>query len=206
MMRLPFLAAIAVSLSTPSLAVDAPQWRAVNAETGQIRELEDLEQLARDFPDSGSVRLRMLQPLLEEGQIERLLEVLAWLRSRGYVFGDGARQQIPKLVGEPYAGKARQLLLPQAVAIERSSIAWTLPEHAGLIESVMVDEERGRVLATSVTGRALWGLAPGSQWRPMLMDDADNLSGIAFDAKASEIWVAAETSTSRTIPSRFFPG
>ena len=88
------LAAAALALSAPAAAHDLPEWRPVDAQTGQIRDIEGLEALAEAFPDSGSVRLRMLQPLLEAGEIEMLLEVLAWLKERGYVFGEVSQAQI----------------------------------------------------------------------------------------------------------------
>jgi len=45
--------------------------------------MEGLEQLARDFPDSGTVRLRMLQSLLAAGEVEKVMGVLEWLYERG---------------------------------------------------------------------------------------------------------------------------
>ncbi|MBT8388728.1 MAG: hypothetical protein KJP13_03665, partial [Altererythrobacter sp.] len=55
-------AGFALVFASPVLGSDAPVWRAVDESTGQIRDVGGLEQLARDFPDSGNLRLRMLQP------------------------------------------------------------------------------------------------------------------------------------------------
>lgn len=169
----------------------AAEWRPVDAATGQIRDAAELEALAVSFPDSGSVRLRLLNAQLGGGDGVAALATLRWLKERGYVFSDVARQQIPRLIGEEWAQAAESLLLPPAAPIERSSVAWTLPAHAGLVESVLVDEARERALATSVTGRAIWEWVPGSEWRGVAIEGADNLSGIAFDSAAGAVWVAS---------------
>ena len=113
-------AAIAFTLAIPVAAQDTAVWRPVTAETGQIRGLAGLEQLARDFPDSGSVRLRLLNAQLEAGDMEAVLVSLAWLKSRGYVFSQGAQQHLPALVGEAHAEAARALLIPEAQVIAAS--------------------------------------------------------------------------------------
>ena len=68
-----FVAAITLGLTAPALAGEGHEWRPVDEATGQIRDMEGLEQLARDFPDGGTVRLRMLQPLLAAGEVEKVM-------------------------------------------------------------------------------------------------------------------------------------
>lgn len=183
------IAALALALAAPAAADSA--WRPVDAETGQIRDVEGLEQLAKDFPDSGSVRLRLLQPLLQAGETDKLLKTLSWLQERGYVFGETSQAQIPKLLGEPYIQAARALLIAKADVIESSEVFATVPADARLVESVLPDLESGQILATSVIGRELWGMAKDGSWMPFAVPHADNLSGIAFDVRERRIWIAS---------------
>lgn len=184
------LTALALALASPALADEAPAWRAVSAETGQLRDLAALEQLARDFPDSGSVRLRLLNAQLEAGKADDAVASLAWLKARSYVFGEGAQAQIPGLLGDQ-AEAARALLIPQAQAIAASEVAGTVPEGAGLVESVLAPGPDGVFIATSLTGRALIISNPEGQWLDISIKDASDLSGIVSDAQRNIGWLAS---------------
>lgn len=67
-------AALAVLLAQiPAVPLGAEEplaWRAVDAATGTIADVAGLEQLARDFPDSTNVRLRLFNAQLEAGDGE----------------------------------------------------------------------------------------------------------------------------------------
>lgn len=167
------------------------EWRPVDVETGKIGDIAGLDQLARDFPDSGSVRLRLLQPLLAAGETDRLLESLRWLKQRGYVFSETAQGQIPKLVGEEFAEAAKALLIPHAETIAASKVIATVPAEAGLVESVLMDLDSGRMAVTSVSGRSVWGTAEQGGWQQVKPDLAANLSGIVFDPIRNTIWAAS---------------
>ena len=112
------VAFIAFGLASPGIAGDGPEWRAIDETTGQIRDVDGLEQLARDFPDSGSVRLRTLQPLLAAGEVEKVIEALEWLYDRGYVFSGVAQEQIPKLLEGVDPGRIAERLRAEAEVIE----------------------------------------------------------------------------------------
>ncbi len=197
------IAACALALAAPAMA-EAPQWRPVDAETGQIRDIEGLEQLAADFPDSGSVRLRLLQPYLAAGEIEKLLEILAWLKERGYVFGEVSQEQIPDLVGEEYAEAARALLIPQAETTAASEVIATAPAEAQLVESVLQDPAYGRLLVSTVHSRAVMVLGNAGQLVPLTLEGADNLSGIVATPDGKHIWVSsANIDGSERDPQRF---
>jgi hypothetical protein len=56
------------------------RWRPLEASSGQTADIPALEQLARDFPDSGSVRLRLLTALLDA---ERNAEAVRTGQCRG---------------------------------------------------------------------------------------------------------------------------
>ncbi|MEZ5682341.1 MAG: hypothetical protein R3E14_13710 [Erythrobacter sp.] len=169
----------------------ASVWRPVDAETGKIGDVEGLQQLARDFPDSGSVRLRLLQPLLAAGETDRLLATLGWLKERGYVFSSTAQEQIPKLVGEEFADAAKSLLISQGETIAASEVIATVAAEAGLVESVLMDLDSGRMAVTSVSGRSVWGGRTQGSWQEMKPDRAANLSGIVFDPVRNTIWAAS---------------
>lgn len=184
-------AAITAALALGSPLGAGEPWRPVTGETGQIGNAEGLEQLARDFPDSGSVRLRLLQPYLESGNTDKLLRTLRWLKDRGYVFGEASQQQIPKIVGEGYADAARALLIPQAEIIAASKVVATIPAEAGLVESVQRHPRTNRLVATSVTGKSLHMLLPNNVWANIPMPEVNDLSGIVWDTHSGLNWIAS---------------
>ena len=193
-------AALAAALALASIPVaayaDSPEggemaeWRAVDAETGKIADIEGIEQLARDFPDSGSVRLRLLNAQLGAGQLDAALETLAWLKARGHVFSAAAQAQIPQLVGESRAEEARALLLPEAEPVEASEVIAAVPAEAGLIESVFAAPAGDTLIATSVTRQALW-IREAGDWRRVDLALADDLSGILQDPTHNIGWIAS---------------
>lgn len=136
----------------------AANWRPVDADTGKIADVAGLEALSLAFPDSSSVKLRLLNAQLQAGEGGAVLETLRWLNERGYVFSEVARGQIPRLVGEEFAEDAQALLLGPATPVEASEVIWTLPAEAGLVEDVAVDEERGWAAFTSISSRKIWAI------------------------------------------------
>ena len=191
MIRNGIFGAALLTLAAPILAQEETEWRPVDAETGQIRDVEGLKELAAAFPESGSVRLRMLQPLLEAGEIEQLLEVLEWLGERGYVFGEVSRQQIPRLVGEEHAQSAQDLLIPQAEIIAASEVVATVPADAGLVESVFQPPGEVVFVATSITRKALYIKEGDRDWLTVPIPGAGDLSGIVSSPDGMIGWVAS---------------
>ena len=188
------LPAACATAEPPSRAVSSPSttdWRQVDADTGKITDAEGLERLAEAFPASSSVRLRLLNAQLAAKDFAGLIATLSWLEKRGYEFSQTARTQIPRLVGDAHAEQASQLLLKPAPPVERSSVHATAPAEAGLVESVLVDSETGRMAATSVSTRSLWGAGGDGNWRPYAPEGAGNLSGIVFEPGRNTIWVAS---------------
>lgn len=186
-----FVAAITLSLAAPASAGEGHEWRPVDEATGQIRDLEGLEQLARDFPDSGSVRLRMLQPLLAAGEVEKVIEVLEWLYERGYVFSDVAQEQIPKMLEGVEAGRIAERLRAEAEVVEASEVVATVPAKAGLVESVWRASNGDTFFATSVTGKSLHLYLADDQWVAVPMPDASDLSGVVWDSQSGINWIAS---------------
>ena len=184
----------------------AANWRPVDAETGKIDDVAGLEALSLAFPDSSSVKLRLLNAQLQAGEDDALLETLRWLNERGYVFSEVARGQIPRLIGEEYAEDARALLLGQAAPVEASEVVWTVPTEAGLVESVLVDVDGNRAAVTSITTRSLWGLTPDGSWQQLKPEGADDLTGIVYDRTTGDIWVASGNVDQSDDAEEFFSG
>lgn len=184
-------AALAVLMAAPLGAQEPPAWRAVDAATGQIADVAGLEQLARDFPDSASVRLRVFNAQLEARDGAGALASLAWLAARGHVFTERAQAQISQLIGPTHAEAASALLIGQAEVIAASTVFSTLPPEAGLIESVIVIPGEDGALASSVSGRALFALARLSRWIEVPVPRAQALSGLAYAPDGSLGWVAS---------------
>lgn len=186
-------AALAASalIAPPVSAGEAAPWRAVDAETGQIRDIAGLEQLAQDFPDSGSVRLRALQPLLAAGEVEEVMETLEWLYDRGYVFSEVAQTQIPKLLEGVDPGRIAERLRAEAEVVEASEVVWTVPAEARLVESVLRDPAFGRLIITTVNSREAIVEGNEGQIVRLSLDDPDNLSGVVATPDGKHIWVAS---------------
>lgn len=186
-----FGAALALVLAMPLAAQGPAPWRSVDAATGRIADLAGLERLARDFPDSTSVRLRLLNAQISAGESEAALASLAWLRERGHVFSKAAQAQIPQLIGAANADTARGLLLPSAEVIAASTVFDTVQAEAGLIESVLVADNGMEAMATSVSRRAVFVRSGGEDWTEFPVAGAQSLSGIASAADSGRGWIAS---------------
>jgi hypothetical protein len=197
-------AALMLVLAVPLGAQELPAWRAADAATGQIADVAGLEQLARDFPDSTSVRLRLLNAQLRAGEGEAALASLAWLKVRGHVFSAGAQTQIPALIGASDADAARALLIAQAEVIAASTIFETVQAEAGLIETVFVAANGMEALATSVSQRAVFVRGGEAEWIAFPIPDANALSGLVAAPDNSIGWIAsANIDGSPDDPARF---
>ena len=185
------LAALALSLSAPLAADEGAAWLPVDSAAGQIRDIDGLKALAEAFPDSASVRLRLFQAELGEEDFDAVLTSLAWFRERGYIFIEAVRDQLPGLVGDGNAARARALLLPEPEPIAASTVVATVPAEAGLIEGLFVPEEGGVILATSITGNSLHLFIPEIEWTEAHFPKANDLSGIVSEPDNSIGWIAS---------------
>ncbi len=197
-------AALALVLAAPVAAQEGATWRAVDAATGQIADLAGLEQLARDFPDSTSVRLRLFNAQLNAGESEAALASLVWLKTRGHVFSARAQAQIPDLIGPAHAEAARAVLLPAAEVIVASTKFEQVQADAGLIESVFVAQNGMEAIATSVSRRSVFVRGGGGDWTAHAIPGAHALSGFAAAPDSRKGWIAsANIDGSPDDPSRF---
>jgi hypothetical protein len=184
-------AALALTLSAPIEAEALPAWRPVDAATGQIADVAGLEQLARDFPDSTSVRLRLLNAQLEAGEGEGALASLRWLAARGHAFSERAKAQIPALIGLAHAEAARDAIAGVPLIIAASTVFDEIQAEAGLIESVMVAADGERALATSVSNRAIYVRMSPRDWMVTGVPGAYALSGTASSSDGVVGWIAS---------------
>ncbi len=197
-------AALLLGLAAPLGAQDVAAWRAVDAATGQIADVAGLEQLARDFPDSASVRLRLLNAQLEAGEGEGALASLRWLAARGHVFGERARAQIPALIGPAHAETARGLLIRAPEVRAASTISDDIPASAGLVEALFVPPGNEGAMATSVSNKSIFVNGAGAEWVEVPIPRAHALSGIASAPDGSIGWIAsAPIDNSPADPARF---
>ncbi|TMM50000.1 SMP-30/gluconolactonase/LRE family protein [Qipengyuania marisflavi] len=169
----------------------AQEWTATDALTGKISDVAGLVALARNFPDSGSVRLRLLNARLGSDDLAGSFDDLVWLTARGYRFGDAAREQLLWM----YEGAQRDALAaafantPPVIVTSRTLA--TVPAKALLVESVIRDPANGRLLVTSVLGKQVFGHAPDGGFRGVSPTGADNLSGIVRDQTTGAVWVSS---------------
>ncbi len=185
------IASLALILSAPALAEESPAWRPVDAETGQIADVDGLEQLAQDFPDSGSVQLRLLRSYLTAGDTDKALVTLQWLFDRGYVFGEGAQAQIPQLLADVPASSVEAVLHKSPVVIEASEVVASVVDEAGLVESAKVVMGGRGIAVSSITVNALYFSAPEDNWVTLALPNASDLSGIVEDRARKTLWVAS---------------
>jgi len=184
-------AALLLGLAAPLGAEAPPAWRAVDAATGQIADVAGLEQLARDFPDSTSVRLRLFNAQLEAGEGEGALASLRWLAARGHAFSERAKARIPELIGPAHAQAARDAVAGVPLVIGGSTVFSTLPAEAGLIESVFVLPGEEGAMASSVSRRSLFALGSKGNWIEVPIPPAQALSGIAVAPDGNVAWIAS---------------
>ncbi|MEP5938898.1 MAG: hypothetical protein ABJ239_11260 [Erythrobacter sp.] len=192
-----------VASPVPAVLREAPTsaqlWRNVGAETGEVRDIAGLEQLARDFPDSGNVRLRLLQPLLAAGEVEQVMDTLEWLYDRGYVFSDVAQTQIPKLLEGVDPGRIAERLRAKPEVIGSSEVIATFPASAGLLETVIRFPEniqlnmtpRPKFLATAVMDKHVTALFSSGNVIHFDNTGADNVSGMVWDEDRQSLWIAS---------------
>lgn len=183
---------------------EATPWRAVDAESGQIQDTEALEQLARDFPDSASVRLRLLTAYLRDGNKEGAREALNWLLARDYAFGPAAQATLATFLGG-FDPDLLSRLTSAPPAITRSETFATIPAGARLIEGLAPLGDNDWI-ATSIVDRALYLKRGEGGWTRRELDGAGSLAGIVVDEGDITVWVASGVYEQTPNPETAFRG
>jgi hypothetical protein len=185
---IPALAALAVA--GPASA-EAPVWTAVDASTGRVIDIDGLQALALRFPDSGSVRLRLLNAYLDAGRRADAAQAAAELIERGYVFSAGAQEMLLGLDPTDRQLAVFSLQESKATPIEASRALTTLPAEALLVEGVALDKTSGRLFASTIVSRGLYELDGEGRWRRLPLAKPSSLAGMALDNPRHMLWVAS---------------
>ncbi|WP_271077728.1 hypothetical protein [Aurantiacibacter sp. MUD61] len=193
----------------------APEpWRSVDATTGQIADAEGLIQLAEDFPDSASVRLRLLGNAYRDDRPDDVLQHWYWLMDRNYSLGHQTVVQLSAYLaskGEQYTeGVGDDLRIAHEATLdllrESSELITAVPETIRLPEAVLRNESNGRTLVTSIVSRGLFVQDGGANWREIAIADAGSLAGIALDEPRGLIWIGSGVVDQTPNPETAFRG
>ena len=226
MIRIALLATLALTLSACASRIELPgsviapqpeavavaglgppeDWRRVDAATGQIEDVAGLEQLAEHFPDSVSVRLRLLGAHFAAGAEAELVNDIEWLGERRYVLDPSAVAQLRSAISTQENRMAvRRAFEWDRTPVTASTLVDEVPSVAALPESVLYDAQEDRLLVTSIVARALFAYHDGG-WSEVPLDNVGSLSGIALDGARGLIWIASGTFSTTPDPDSAFHG
>lgn len=201
--------ALVLALAAPAWAQEEPapaEWQAVDAGTGRLTAITDLQALAATFPDSAAVRRRLLNAYLEAERGTDALAEAVELARRGYAFSPGAQEMLLTL--EPTEEQRRVLALQGANAepVEASRLLARVPDGVHLVESVWRDPRSGDLFVTSVVSRALHARRGEGEWQPIPLAGAGSLSGLAADPASGLLWVGSGVFAQTPEPASAFRG
>jgi hypothetical protein len=168
-------------------------WTSVDASTARLSTIDDLQALAARFPDSGSVRLRLLNAYLDAGRRADAAQAAAELIERGYVFSPRAQEMLLGLDPTDTQLAVFGLQEVRAEPIEASRTLTTLPAEALLVEGVAIDKKSGRLFATTIVSRALFELNRDGALRRVPLTKPGSLAGIVIDDTRHTLWAASGT-------------
>lgn len=190
--------------SSPARAPEP--WRAVDATAREAATVEALRDLAGEFPNSSSVRLRLLNAYLAEDEADEALSVARGLVAQGYVFSPAAIEYLQGLAqaGSSYdwTAMARSNGEPTAA----SEVVAQVPASVLLPEAVLHDLANDRVLVTSIVSRGLFVCEGEGDWRQVNIPGAGSLAGIAIDQRRGLIWLGSGVVEQTPDPSTAFRG
>jgi len=179
------------ALALPAKASEAGPWRGVDAATGQLSSVAELEKLAADFPDSASVHLRLLNALLDADNAEGAARETSWLSDHSYAFSEGAESQLLTLFDEQGKATFSSRQNANRRIVQASEPIAEVPAEAQLVESVARDPRSGCLYATTVVSKALFAKCGDEGWSRIDIDEAGSLSGIEFDETSGLLWIAS---------------
>jgi len=198
--------ALALAPVAVPVRAEAPAWTPVDAATGRLSSVAELEALATQFPDSGSVRLRLLNAYLEAEQPTEALREAVELVWRGHVFSARAQEMLMSLEPTELQRGTLDLQVVLATPLERSRVLATVPADVHLVESVWRDPRSGDLFVTSVVSRSLHVRRGEGGWQRIPIDGAGSLSGMAFDAAAGLLWISSGVFDQTPNPATAFRG
>jgi hypothetical protein len=204
-----FAVVLALAMAVPAQAQDepaSPVWQAVDAETGRLTGITDLQALRFMFPDSASVRRRLLNAYLEAERPADALAEAVELVGRGYAFSPGARDMLLALGATEEQRSVLGFQAAHADPIEASDLFAIVPAGVHLVESVWCDPRSGDLFATSVVSRALHVRRGEGEWQPIPIAGAGSLSGLAADPASGLLWVGSGVFDQTPQPATAFRG
>lgn len=200
---------LALAVAAPARAQDGPAppvWQAVDAETRRLTGITGLQALLVMFPDSASVRRRLLNAYLEAGRSTDALAEAVELVRRGYAFSPAAQEMLLTLGPAEEQRSVLGLQSTHAEPIETSGLLATVPAEIHLVESVWRDPRSGDLFVTSVVSRALYVRRGEGEWEPIPLQGAGSLSGMAADPASGLLWVGSGVFDQTPEPASAFRG
>ncbi len=179
------------------------RWRPLEASSGQFADIPALEQLAREFSESGSVRLRLLTALLDAERNAEAVAVAQSLAADGYSFGAGAAAM---LAGYGATPEWRTANSANGEPIAASVSVAQVPEMALLVESAWHHPETFELFATSVVSQGLFVRRNEEGWQQIALANSGSLTGMAFDRASGTLWIAAGVTQVTPDPANAFRG
>src|SRR5688500_14355942 len=137
----PVVLALALAVTVPAQAEEGPAppiWQPVQAFAGATG-ITELQAMVIMFPDSASVRRRLLNAYLEAERPADALGEAVELAKRGYVFSPAAQQMLLTLNPTDEQRVALALQEPNSAPLEASRVLAVVPADAHLVESVWRD-------------------------------------------------------------------
>jgi hypothetical protein len=204
-----FAVALMLALAVPAWAQDerVPSvWQAVDAGTGRLTGIADLQALVAMFPDSAAVRRRLLNAYLEADRPADALAEAAELAGRGYAFSAGAQEMLLTMAPTEEQRGVLALQAANAEPIEASRLLASVPDQVHLVESVWRDPRSGDLFVTSVVSRGLHVRRGEGEWRPIPLAGAGSLSGLAEDPASGWLWVGSGVFDQTPEPAGAFRG
>ncbi|MEL1250163.1 hypothetical protein [Aurantiacibacter gilvus] len=196
-----------VNTAAPPPPSRPPQpWRPVDAATGQITAVDALQNLTAEFPNSSSVRLRLLNAHLAEEDTGRALSVAQVLVQDGYAFTPGALEYLQGLVQTAVVPAWIAAARINAEPIAASEVVAEVPATVLLPESVLHDPATDRFLVTSIVSRGLFVREGEGEWRQVDIPAAGSLAGIAIDQRRGLIWLGSGVVEQTPDPDSAFRG
>jgi hypothetical protein len=172
-------------------ASPAAEWRWVDAATGTLSSVAELEQLAEQFPDSAAVHRRLLGAQLDAGDpgaADTALELV----QRGFAFSDGGAGQIAAAIPDA-AAKAAFLEVNAAnrAQVGSSEQIAEVPADALLVEGIAHDPAGGTLYASTIVSRGLYRGSSDGNWQPVALGENGSLAAMAPDPARGLIWIAS---------------
>ena len=183
---------VPVAAEAPPPATLPPQpWRGVDATTGQIADVEGLEELGEDFPNSSSVRLRLLNAHIAAEQWPAALGMGERLVAEGYAFSPAAREYLTGIVQTGVIPGWLGLAERNGEPVTASDVAAEISDGALLPEAVLYDPANDRLLVTTIVSRGLFVRDGQEDWRQVPIAGAGSLGGIALDERRGLVWLGS---------------